>query len=489
MRASFARAWMALASASLLLSGFLALIVTGAKMPVFKEIIPNLDLIRWCLVVHVNLATLVWFTALPVGLVHLAISDDDRQFNPGVAERAGLFFAAIGVLLMLSVPPSIDIEIVLANYIPVLDHPRYYAALALYFAGVALNFISPHLLRASNGRTYPGLNEVRFGLGLGGIFFFLAVAGLISSYWHLSAIQLITTKTYFEVGMWGGGHLLQHASAVFLICGWVVLLSHEAGRPLLTRARLFPYFAVLAIPALVAPILFAYSVTSNEYREGFTMLMRWGIAPVSLCVLYALIRAFRLSREQLTRYRVIAFALSAVLLLLGFLFGALIRGADMRVPGHYHAAIGAVTLTFMAVALHVLAGKEVNRWMSRMAWTYGCGQILFAGGMFVAGSFGVGRKTYGSEHMLTNWGQYAGFGMIVVGGLVAFAGGVFFALAIGPYLFGRAANISLMNSVVKSVADSFETINGFMSTKRSITQLSSSKEMPRPEAKRSRRVL
>jgi hypothetical protein len=63
--------WIILASVSLLVSGLLSIIVTSAKASGIKELITNVEIIRWFLVIHVNLSSLVWFTALPVGLIHM----------------------------------------------------------------------------------------------------------------------------------------------------------------------------------------------------------------------------------------------------------------------------------------------------------------------------------------------------------------------------------------------------------------------------------
>jgi hypothetical protein len=278
------------------------------------------------------------------------------------------------------------------------------------------------------------LDEVRFGLTIGAVFVLLAVLVLIHAYADLSRFKLVDAKSYFETGMWGAGHLLQHANSAFLLCVWILLLSHEEEKPLLSRRELFTYFGALLLPVFAVPVLLRYGVTSGEYRGGFTTLMQWGIAPALLAALFAIFRRFPLSKRRFASYRVAAVVLSAVLLCLGFAFGAFIRGPDMRVPGHYHAGIGAVTLAFMAVAFHILARAEESRWMRFSVWSYGLGQIVFASGMFTAGCFGMGRKTYGAEHALSNWGQTAGFAMMAAGGLAAFAGGLLFARAIVPHL-------------------------------------------------------
>jgi heme/copper-type cytochrome/quinol oxidase subunit 1 len=89
----------------------------------------------------------------------------------------------------------------------------------------------------------------------------------------------------------------------------------------------------------------------------------------------------------------------------------------------------------MATAFYILSnGGSNTKWILRSIWTYGVGQSLFATGMFVAGTFGMSRKTYGAQHQFENLGQTVGFLIMAVGGLIALAGGLFFAFAIYPYL-------------------------------------------------------
>lgn len=433
MNNSFARAWISLACGSFLLSGLLALVVTGAKMPGIKAHIHNVEIIRWCLVVHVNLATLVWFTALPVGLLYLAART--RGFE-GFMPKLGFLTSLAGILLMLSVPPSPETQNILANYIPVLTHPRYYYGIGAYLVGVVISILSPRVFIPTpllGHSQWPGLDECRFGLMVGACYLLLAVITLATAFYGLRSVELMTTHRTFELGMWGGGHLIQHASVVFLICCWMLLLSHRAGSAILNRTELFGIFVWLGLPIFAVPILLFSDVTSSSYREGFTMLMQWGIAPPVILFLVVVSRRLRFSASILKDASSMAFFFSALLVLLGFVFGALIRGSDMRVPGHYHAGIGAVTLAFMATTFKALAGRK-TRSMLLSVWCYGIGQTLFASGMFVAGSFGMPRKTYGGEHIFTHWGQTLGLGVMAVGGMIALCGGIFFASAIAPRL-------------------------------------------------------
>lgn len=433
MNGSLAKAWVSLGVISLLASGFLAILVTGAKMPGVKHL-ADVEFIRWCLVVHVNLATLVWFTALPVGVLHL--STRLRGAFSVQLSWTGFLLALVGVLLLFSVPPQEGVRPVLSNYIPVLSHERYILGIAVYLAGIAVGLLTPKFFVDAFpiAKKWPGLREIRFGLFVGSVFLLLAIVSLALSFKELGALPLVSEFRFFELGMWGGGHLIQHASAVFTVCAWILFLSRRLKRPVLDRSELFVVFAWLGLPIFFVPLLLFFDVTSAEYRQGFTSLMQWGIAPP---VFFFLVRAWRrLSprRSDLGNPEMVAFFLSALLLLMGFVFGAFIRGPDMRVPGHYHAGIGAVTLAFMALGHLALTGGTENRWLLRSMWSYGIGQTVFAGGMFLAGAFGMPRKTYGVEHALTHWGQGLGMGLMAVGGMGALLGGILFAIVIIPRL-------------------------------------------------------
>jgi hypothetical protein len=337
---------------------------------------------------------------------------------------------------MFSVPPTADLKIILSNYVPMLMDQRYYWALILYAAGVALSFSTFRPLNSLPKTQAPlGISEIGFGMMMGALLFFMALITTALAFVQLHSDVLGSDLTFFEVGMWGGGHLLQHFSSIFLVCSWVLLLSSITSKLFFTRRELFPVFILLSLSFFAAPILMYFEVTSNEYRTGFTRLMQFGIAPVVATFVVWWIR--RLPRDfwNLRDFRFVALLMSSFLILMGFTYGALIVGPDLRVPGHYHASIGAVTLALMATAYRILIGATApSKWALRSAWTYGIGQSCFASGMFIAGSFGLGRKTYGVEHTFTNLGQTVGFAVMAVGGLVAFTGGLFFAFAVLPQL-------------------------------------------------------
>lgn len=437
-RVVFAKLWIALACSALLLSGILALVITFAKAPMIKDLVQDINLIRWCLVIHVNLATLMWFTALPLGLVHLAVSNDD-DLDVSHHQKFGFIFSVLGIFLMVTAFPTTQVQVLMSNYIPVVTHIKFYWGLGLYVMGIFINYISVHMLLPKNGsnkKLPSGLLESRFGLWLGTIYFLFAVIAFGFSLHELLGLKIPYDISFFESLMWASGHMLQHSSITFLLVAWVLLISSYVGYSLFTRNELFKIFCWMGLPILIVPAILSYSVVSHQFRIGFTLLMQFGMAPPVLYFIFLMIKKLKSQKIVLTLdYKIIALLMSITLMILGFIFGAMIRGPDMRVPGHYHAAIGAITIGFMALGYHMLSEKfKSDIWITRSMWTYGIGQILFSSGMFIAGSFGMGRKTYGSELVLKNAGQYLGFGTMAIGGLIAFAGGLLFAIAIFPRL-------------------------------------------------------
>lgn len=173
--------------------------------------------------------------------------------------------------------------------------------------------------------------------------------------------------------------------------------------------------------------------------------MRWGIFPPVVAYLFLVFRnrngfikdGSSVFKSVFSDGRLSCFALSGLLILVGFVFGALVRGPDLRLPGHYHASIGAVTLSFMGAVLVLMQSllvpgialfkEKLTRYQVPL---YGFGQIAFSLGMFIAGTYGMARKTYGVEQQLRHPMQTFGMGVMGIGGLIALAGGFVFATII-----------------------------------------------------------
>jgi hypothetical protein len=236
-----------------------------------------------------------------------------------------------------------------------------------------------------------------------------------------------------------------------MLVAWIALVARAVGRDPLGRRTAAVRFALLVVPIATAPLVALRGTTLGAYREHFTDVMRWGIVPAVAVVLVLLVRAVAAARRDgtlpvspLRDPRVACVAASAAMTLTGFGLGAAIRGSSTLVPGHYHAAIGAVTVSFMALAYPLLArvadgatfGAGARTRLGRVApWQpllFGAGQLVFAIGFSIAGAHGMARKVYGAEQHVRSLGEWAGLVVMGVGGLFAVAGGVLFlVIAIG----------------------------------------------------------
>lgn len=427
-RYAVARGWFTLSIASLVIAGLLSLAVVVGRIPVISEWLADPLFFKRCLVVHVILALVVWFHASAAAWVAL--------LRPGAAGLRGGQFAfagaSVGLVFLVAAGTLRDVAPVLSNYVPVLDHPLFLAGVALFFASTGFYFLQTLLLPASNG-ILP--NAPAAMLRASALVFCAALATFLSAGFGLPAG--LDTHTYFEFLFWGGGHVLQVANVAAMLALWLFLLGSATARTVVSSSTAAWLGGLLVLPHLFAPLLTARGTLNNLYHEGATQLMRWGIFPVVVVVLVLCLRHLYLAgafagRAWREDTRLIGFLCSAGLTVLGFTLGASIRAANTVVPGHYHASIGAVTVIFMAgayqfgrlVAPH--AWQPAQKWARLQLWLFGGGQAVFALGFALAGIFGAGRKTYGTEQSVRSAGELTGLGVMSVGGLVAVLGGLLF---------------------------------------------------------------
>jgi hypothetical protein len=431
---AIARRWLVLGSSSLLLAGLLALLLAGARTPFFDSMVTDPLFFRRGLVIHVDLALLVWVYSLVASLFSLI----PTRHRPGLAARGAPFVAGAGVLLLLASAGARGSRPILANYVPVVDHPLFLAGLATFALGVVLAIVNRRLLPSNEDAL--GLAPIpaaaRIALRTSGLTVFAALLCVAGSW--VSTPHSLLPEVYYETLFWGGGHMLQVASVSAMAAAWLMLLEPVVGREILSRRAASVLFGVLLAPALVAPLLALQGPISPYYRIGFTWMMQWGIFPVITAVLAACVVALMSARRrgfaQLSDGPVLGFATSAGLTLLGFGLGAMIRGSNTMVPAHYHAAIGAVTASFMAVAFTLIPSLGMPVVAPRLSRVqpviFGVGQAVFAAGFAIAGYFGMSRKVYGSEQLHRSLPETLGLAIMGIGGLIAAVGGISFLIII-----------------------------------------------------------
>lgn len=443
---SLVRRALSLAVGSLLLAGCFSLFLIVGRMPVFSEWVSDPLFFKRCLVLHVDLALVVWFFSFAAGL--FALIPGDRSSH--AAFRVGFGIALTGVLAMIVGTMIPGTAPVLANYVPVIDNPVYVAGVALFFAGLLLCFINERLFvrvmevsdvaPASVWHPFRVTPDVAIALKTTALAYMAAMVTFIASW--ASTPHVLDAKSYYELIFWGGGHVLQVANVSAMLAVWLLLLGSLLKRAVLSPGTARVLFALLLLPHLIGPLLTMNGTVTSTYRLGFTRLMQFGIAPVVVVVLALCLRRLRdawragaLKRRDWSDVRLAGFAASAALTITGFLLGSAIRNANTMIPAHYHASIGAVTVAFMAVSYLLLEplgfrlpADRLTRFVPWQLHLFGFGQVIFAIGFALGGMHGLGRKAYSAEQHIRSTGELIGVLVMGAGGLVAVAGGLLFLL-------------------------------------------------------------
>ena len=422
-----ARAWFLFAIGSLVLAGLLSLLLVVGRLPFLGWLFTDPLFFKRALVVHVDLAIVVWFQAGTLAFLGLALGP---RLHRGVTAVA-LALAGAGVTGLLVGALMPGAQPVLSNYVPVIDHPVFFAGLTSWFAGAGLFFgLALFTPARMDVRALPPAVVVALRAS--------AVANLIALATFLGAWQTTPDAipaVYYELLFWGGGHVLQAANVAAMLGLWLYLLQRWTGRPVLAPATVLALVTALVLPQAMMPWLAFGGTTVTDYFSMATHLMRWTLFPPVLVVLsVAVVHVWRERTDLDWRdYRWAGLVGSAALTVLGFVLGAMIRGSSTLVPGHYHCAIGAVTIALMAAAYDFctdVAPAEAVPTPPRRArlqlLLFGGGQAVFGLGFALAGAYGLGRKQYGVEQHVRSAGEYLGLGVMSLGGLVAVIGGVFF---------------------------------------------------------------
>lgn len=427
--------WFGLAVGSLVIAGLLSLAVVVGRLPVLSRLIDDPLFFKRCLVVHVDLALVVWFYAFLAALLAFG-----TRAQVGRMQIASYALSVGGVIAMLGGAVMRGAQPVLANYVPVIDHPLFGAGLAAFFAGTLIHLVGS--LGAPISRGAAALpTDVFIGLQAAAVAVAIAAATWVSARAGLPSGVDAYTRTEFLA--WGPGHVLQAANACAMLAVWLWLLERVTGTAVLSRRAAQLIFGALVLPQAVMPLLTVRGTLEALYHTGATQLMRWAIFPAILAVLFISLihlRVHRAAPERRSlagRVALAGFAASVMLAVLGMVLGACIRGSTTLVPAHYHASLGAVTVAFMSAAYFLCAAARRDPYDSPKAnrvWRaarhqlalFGVGQAIFALGFAIGGAYGLGRKAYAAEQHVRSAGEVCGLLVMGAGGLVAVAGGLWF---------------------------------------------------------------
>ncbi|MEK6531391.1 MAG: cbb3-type cytochrome c oxidase subunit I [Deltaproteobacteria bacterium] len=443
---------------SLIFAGVFAFLVAMARTPFIQSIFPSTDYVRVALVAHVNLAFVIWFLAFEGALWLLGSTDflSTGVFSP-ILGWAGLAASVCGTAVIIAASLLGLGTPLFINYVPVLNHPAFYAGLLLLAAGMLILLANVFLtvFYGIKGNGYRGSTAlVRFGMIASSIAVFVAfMCFALSFYFKTSSGAGIGTAD-LETLFWGGGHMLQFANTMAMASVWLYLADVLFKKISIQAALGRPVFGLYLASVAFAPFAYLfYDVDTMGYRTVFTRLMQFGLGP-STVIFAAVVVASASPGRTSGLYEGIkklpwrspefaSLAMSIVLFALGGLMSMFIHGYNTKIPSHYHGAIGGVTAAFMGMAYHLIRNLKGTLYSEKAAsiqpYVFGIGQTLFVLGMFWAGSHGVARKTFGAAQNLDDPIKLLSMAVFGLGGLVAIIGGAMFVANAGLSLLRRKA--------------------------------------------------
>jgi hypothetical protein len=427
-----AGAWFILALLALGASALLAVVLVAARTPFLGL---GGTFFRTALVLHVDMAVLVWFLAAAAGLWVLVRGKSDP------AGWGAFWLSAIAVLLMLCSPLLGGPPPVLSNYAPVLDSTLFLGALAAFFIGVLLT--AGWSLSAGWGQ---GKEPWRLASRWSVLVLAVAAFVFVRDYFFAAGSRVVVPLT-FDDQVWGAGHLLQFMHGVLMIGVWSILGQRLLARVPQLAGALPLLLAAAAAPTLLGALIsLVYNVGSVEHRWGFTELMRWASWPAAaLCGLGLLLAAWGMRRtgEALTSEERVLL-LSIMLFLAGCVVGATIQGhATTSVPAHYHGTVGAVTLAYLLFARRLCTGfgffLPTRAWVAHLPLVYGVGIAVLVSGLAWSGLLGVPRKAPHAELAQAGSSYLMAMGLAGVGGFIALGAAAILVVVI-LLAFWRARN-------------------------------------------------
>ncbi len=415
--------WFTLAVCCVAIAGMSALYLAVARIPDLETILsPDPQFGHRGLVVHVNQALTVWFSACIAGFFCLL---------PGVRRTRATPYAQLiavaGVVAFSAAMFARDATPMKSNYVPALDHWLFLAGIGMFGSAVGVSLLDARLLPNAQASELPA--DARPGIRAAAIAYLTALA-TFGAAWATQPAALEPLQ-YYERLFWGGGHVMQFANTLAMVSVWLLLLSRVLGRRALHPGLSAALFALLLLPSLGGPWL----ILDDAPPQHFTQMMRWGLFPVVSVFLVLLIASVWRSRNRVASgaFRgpaFVGFAVSAVMTVAGFILGAMIRGDNTLVPAHYHVSLGGVTAAFMAAILVLLPafgaplpGRKSRAWAAWQPVLYGVGMSIMAAGFAIAAAE---RKAYGTEQVVRTGKQWAGLLTMGLGGVVSAVGGIVF---------------------------------------------------------------
>jgi hypothetical protein len=430
----------------LVVAGLFAGVAAFARTPMVYRLF-SASAFQLALVAHVTFAFTVWFLAFSGALwVYAAWRASYPLSAPW--SWAGLGTATAGTALLAVPAFTGGGRPYLSDYVPAIDHPLFWAGLALTGSGVG---VQAAVYLAAYGRGRAARSSSRAGaadvpealaLAVGAVALLLAlgVTALSLAWLHAELPFGYRLRALF----WGPGHLLQFLHVAGMIAAWLVAGAVAVGVTLPPgRAVRACVWGLLPFLAVTASLYLAYAPEALLVNHLVTIGTFWGVGagavPVGLMLVAAWRRGARPGPLPWGSPVFAGTALSLLLFAAGGILGVVGFSQDTRVPAHYHGMVGAVTLAYMGLAPLLLEVSGRRLWSARMArwqpYLYGLGLLGIMAGMHWAGGHGAPRKTFGFTW--ANAQALVAMNLMGLGSLLAILGGLAFVLNVGIPLVRR----------------------------------------------------
>lgn len=411
-------AWLFLAVFSLVFAGVFAFLAAMSRTPGVKLLL-SVDYFRVSIVAHVIFSLVIWFLAFMAVLWCYTASKE------GEASKWswGFWLALLGMMLIAFASLLGLGEPVLIDYVPLLDHPLYFAGLFFIASGITIT-IACYAAPIIQGKKR-GLSVAAYGMLVVAVITLVAFLSV-----GFSAIANGTSN--YRALFWGPGHIIQFANTLAMVVVWFVLLESSLQRRvneiMVKKLMLLYLFAALALPMI-------YFLPPARQAELFTLGMGYGIGVPSFFLgLIVLKTLWNSARESPGGFKRLpwgnpafsSLVLSLALFGVGGAIGVPGLESNLRVPAHYHGSLGAVTIAFMGTTPLLLRSLRIRVYSEIVAryqpYLYGLGLLVIIIGLFWAGSYGAPRKTFGHEDPLTALAM----NVMGLGAVVAVLGGAAF---------------------------------------------------------------
>ncbi|NIP72705.1 MAG: hypothetical protein GWO16_06560 [Gammaproteobacteria bacterium] len=415
--------WLLLGLAALGVSTLFAPLLVFSRVPWVRDHLPWPDLFATSLVLHVDLAVLVWFLAIAGAWWALMGGGHMR-----LIARSALLLATLGTLVLVAVPLTLteSAAVVMSNYVPVIQTPMFFAGLGAFGSGCAL-MAARSLVARGRGRAQCAVLQ-RAGV--------CAAAAMIAALLTFVRDSLAFGShgvSDFEDLFWGGGHLLQFAHTLLMLATWLVLATAAGARMERSSNFLKVSITLVAAPLVLVPLIWLLGEPgSSAYRAAFTALMRWGTWPAAVLVALGVLRGLWRCGTWGGASSPIALLTVCSLLLfsVGLLAGGLIHADNLMVTAHYHGTVGAVTLAYMGLVYHLVErlglGAVPTSAVRAQVRLYTVGLLCLIGGLAWASAHGAERKLAGVAQAADRGSEWVGALMTGVGGSAALLATWFF---------------------------------------------------------------